>query len=251
MKRIFANEVRSVILLFMKMFMMLIILLSCSRSNLSYEVTISQEELKICFLGDTGSGKDTQKKVALSLAQENCHSIHFLGDLIYPNGIESPDDEILQERFLNIYKDASVSLHQPKLHLTLGNHDHRGEIQSWKEIAKKQTSIFFPHYFYKLKFNDLCLVHLDTNFYKLPLKWGSAFEQSWWLAQLDLSSESGCHTKIALTHHPYLSRGKDHGPATGLVQLMLWSQVLGKFDYLISGHEHLYPMREFMMEHNY
>lgn len=213
----------------------LLILLSLSSCSKEFVLNqnVAQKKWKLCFIGDTGTGSQIQKDVASKLASEKCDSIHFLGDLVYPSGIRTPEDPASKNKFLNIYQDFSQNLF-----LIMGNHDYRGSIDSWISIAETHPKIIFPNPFYLLKLNDLCLIHLDTNVTKLFEQAPVALKQTLWLESLGDELEN-CYKSFVLTHHPYNSRGKHHGPATGLLRLYLWADIIGSFDYLISGHDHI------------
>lgn len=210
----------------------LALLFSCSKQDFTYTKKISKAKIKICLIGDTGTNSPIQKKVAAQLKKENCDTLHFLGDIIYPKGINAVDDRDFFTKFYDHYKEID-----PK-YLIMGNHDHRSSIGVWLELAKKYPDIIYPHPYYLLKLNSLCMVHLDTNYYKLFLKFGKGIRQHLWLNDL-ASDMKDCSKKIVLAHHPYESRGKHHGTSSGLLRLFHKMNVIGKFDALISGHDHI------------
>lgn len=216
----------------MKLFPLLLLFLGCSHENFTFSKQIPKEEIKICLIGDTGTGSTTQQKVAKELLKENCDTTHFLGDIIYPKGLSAVNDSDFNDKFYNFYKDLG-----PK-YLIMGNHDHRRSIGVWMEIARKYPDVIFPHPYYFLKLNSLCMLHLDTNYYKLFLKFGTGFRQHLWLRSLDEDLKS-CPKKVVIAHHPYESRGKHHGPSTGLMKWFHEANIIGKFDALIAGHEHI------------
>ena len=215
----------------------LIFLSACSK-DLTFFSQTEKSEIKLCFIGDTGIGNDLQRKVARKLETERCDSIHFIGDLVYPDGITDIEDLNLKTKFLDVYLPLTTKGNKPKLHLILGNHDYKGSVSPWYEVAQKERGIFFPHTFYLLKNRSLCMVHLDTNVFRLVYEWGEALEEIFWLSSLRDDLED-CKIKIALTHHPFKSRGKKHGSSTGMIKLFQESYVVGHFDYLISGHDHI------------
>lgn len=217
----------------MKLWPILLILLSsCSKVNPTYNHSLQKDIIKLCMIGDTGVGSKIQKLVAERLKIEGCDTTHFLGDIIYPRGIDSPEDPDFHKKFYDYYKDIG------KKYLIMGNHDHRKSVGVWLELAHKHPDIFFPHPYYLVKINSLCLVHIDTNYYKLFLKFGTGFRQHLWLNQLS-DELNDCSKKVVLAHHPYESRGDHHGPSTGLMRWFHNSNIIGKFDALIAGHEHI------------
>ncbi|WP_408095994.1 metallophosphoesterase [Peredibacter sp. HCB2-198] len=218
----------------MKIFssLMLILLASCTE-NYTITQTNVPKKFKLCFIGDTGTGNLIQQAVAKRLSQEQCNSIHFLGDLIYPAGIKTDHDTKIETKFLSFYAPLGQ-----RLYLTMGNHDYRGSIEAWLSLSRKNQQVIYPHHYYLLKINDICMVHFDTNVIRIFAEAPTAFKQTLWLEAIKFELRD-CHKTFALTHYPYKSRGKHHGPATGFMKLYLWSMILGSFDYLISGHEHI------------
>lgn len=219
-------------------FLFILVLLSSCAKDYRFKKTISDEKMKLCFIGDTGTKKEVQYKVAALLATEKCHSIHFLGDIIYPHGLTSSLDPQFREKFFDLYGPIANRDHNPRLFMIMGNHDHRRSISHWVELSKKHPEIFFPNAYYLLQLNNnVCLVHLDTDYYKLLANLFTGLAQSKWLdQQRDILKD--CKVKVALTHHPYNNSGKSHGPSSGWVRHFLKDNIIGKFDYLISGHEH-------------
>jgi tartrate-resistant acid phosphatase type 5 len=225
----------------MSMRLIFILILACKMfitfsANAAFQ--LPEGPVKLCFIGDTGTAYDVQFRVAELLAQEGCYSVHVLGDVIYPNGIKSSKDPLIQKKFLDPYRPVMDNAPNPIFYLIMGNHDHRGSTMPWTVLAKEHKSIYFPKLYYTLSSSGLCLVHLDTDIYKKFNLWGEAIKQTLWLRE-EKKKLKECSIKIALTHHPYESRGKYHGPATGLVRYFLEQQVIGSFDFLISGHEHI------------
>lgn len=184
------------------------------------------------MIGDTGVNSRIQKNVAERLKLAKCDTTHFLGDIIYPQGLNSAKDPDFHKKFYDYYKDIGNK------YLIMGNHDHRRSIGVWLNLAEKYPDIFFPHPYYLLKINSLCLIHLDTNYYKLFLKFGTGLRQHQWLNGLG-DELKDCSKKVVLAHHPYESRGSHHGPSTGLMRWFHKFNVIGKFDALIAGHDHI------------
>jgi tartrate-resistant acid phosphatase type 5 len=217
----------------MKLFLFFILSFTIScKADWVYQKDAPAEEVKLCFLGDTGFNSPLQKSVAEKLKLEGCHWVHFLGDIIYPKGLSSSDDPQFQERFWNYYKNL------PQMFLIQGNHDSQGSITAWEEIAKKHNRIFFPHPYYLIKSHDVCIAHLDSNYFIRFLDFWKGLKEIMWLSSLQ-NELKDCPIRIALTHHPLESRGTHHGPASGVMKYFLESYIIGKYDYLISGHEHI------------
>lgn len=62
-----------------------ILLSSCSK-DLTFFSQTEKSEIKLCLLGNTGTGSESEKKMVKKLEAEKCDSIHFLGDLTYRRG---------------------------------------------------------------------------------------------------------------------------------------------------------------------
>lgn len=186
-----------------------------------------------------GMGNETQKLVAEALKKERCHSIHMLGDLIYPSGIKSVNDIELQEKFLKYYLPITEEGHNPSLNLILGNHDHEGNPKAWEEVAKKYPKINYPSPYYLQNWSGLCLAHLESDYYQLLTDFFRAQGQQNWLTDQQKELKEKCAVTVALTHHPYKSQGPHHGNAKGRMKRFHEKYIIGKFDYLVSGHEHI------------
>lgn len=193
--------------------------------------------MKLCFIGDTGSNSEIQRKVADILRNEKCHSIHFVGDLVYEEGLENRHDKQFRTKFWDYYGPLTQENHKPNLFITMGNHDHKGSIEAWRELSQKYPKVFFPYPFYLIKLNnDVCLTHFDTNYYQFFTNYVMKISQDKFLNAVkdDLLQ---CKVRIALAHHPYNSSGKE-GNSSGVLRDTLDQYIIGKYNYYISGHDH-------------
>ncbi len=182
---------------------------------------------RVCIIGDGGTGKKEQMRVAKALETEGCDQVRYLGDVIYEFGLGSADDKDFAKKFYDPYRFLIEDLDVP-FFLVMGNHDHYGTVEPWLEIAPNFDNIVYPYYYYVDKYADVCFINIDTNF-KLN-------SQKKWLEGLDEYSSS-CKIKIAMAHHPYLSVGR-HGNAKGKVKNFLEDSILGKMDAFFAGHDH-------------
>tara|TARA_Y100001970_G_scaffold250037_1_gene321357 strand:- start:40615 stop:41523 length:909 start_codon:yes stop_codon:yes gene_type:complete len=202
----------------------------------SKELIQKEEETIFCFVGDTGEITEAQNTVASSLASSDCEIIWHTGDIIYPSGLESPDDPVFKTKFLIPFKET---LNKGKVfYFTLGNHDYKKEPTSYLEIAKKNEGIHFPNNFYFEKFNDLCFVALDTSIFDKLRMWLKRGEQINWLNQIVDQNLKSCKFSIAVAHHPLFSSG-DREYATPQLSFFLENYVFGVFDLYIVGHNHV------------
>ncbi len=120
------------------------------------EHTLKDGTAKFCFIGDMGVATELQGKVAQMLKDESCHSIHMVGDLIYPSGIRSVDDPLLESKFLRYYRPIAQSGHGPKLNLIMGNHDYKGNVKTWQDLSKQESYVVHPHPYFLQNWNGLC-----------------------------------------------------------------------------------------------
>lgn len=219
--------------------LILILLSSCATApRLVYTQKIPAESLKLCFIGDTGSKDIVQKKVAEKLGQEKCHSIHFAGDLIYSEGLKNRHDKRFRTNFWDYYERTTQIDHKPDINVVLGNHDHRGSVEAWVELSRKYPKMFFPSPWYLVELNNICIAHLDTQYFKFYSNFLMRSNEKSWLKSIKKDLKK-CDIKIAVGHHPYNSSGTKHSMSTGTMRSTLEDTVIGKFDYYISGHEHI------------
>lgn len=201
-----------------------------------------EEEVKFCLLGDLGRNTAHQKAMAEALDREDCHRIFFLGDLVYPSGIDSVNDPGLQSKFLDYYLPLLEKNPDLYINLVLGNHDHKGDPAAWRDVAKRHEGFFFPYYYYMIDYGGLCMVAMDTSFYYYTKMVAEAGEQSTWLLKLQPRLKE-CEVKVALTHHPLkgdsYAGSMDWNGATGGLKAFLEGSVIGKFDLHITGHVHV------------
>lgn len=187
---------------------------------------------KICFIGDTGSGYDLQKEVALELENEGCRMIRHTGDVVYEEGIESPSDKYYKRRFHDVYFNT---LQKVPFFITLGNHDHLGEPGAWIRIAKKNKSVVYPHFWYADRHGDLCFINLDTQHFKLKDK-KVYRDQLQWFEKIKKEFKD-CKLKIAVGHHPMYSSGQ-HGDAKYSRMDAYKKYFPGFIDLFVTGHDH-------------
>ena len=183
-----------------------------------------------------------QKAIATALDREGCQRIFFLGDLIYPAGIQSVDDPLLESNFLQYYRPLLETNPDLIFGLVLGNHDHQGDPKTWIKLSQQDSSFFFPNYYYFVDYGGLCVVALDTSFYYYNERVAEALEQTSWLTKLE-SRLKRCDVKIAITHHPFKGGGysgsKNWEGAQGALKTFLDTYVIGKFDINLAGHVHI------------
>jgi hypothetical protein len=221
------------------------LLASCARpkgSVVEDRSLLEVETVKFCFTGDMGKDGPHQAAIADALNGEGCHRIFFLGDLVYPKGIESLDDPELTQKFLAYYEPLLQENPELVINLVLGNHDHKGDPTIWKRVPSVNDRFYFPNYYYMVDYGGLCVVALDTSFYYYLNDLSEIAEQTAWIQGLQ-GRLKNCDLKIAVTHHPYRGVGLDpdddwEGP-TGALESFLEAYVIGVFDVHLAGHVHV------------
>lgn len=113
---------------------------------------------RICVIGDGGWGNNASRAIGQALVSLQCDQVRYLGDLVYPSGIQSVDDPLLKSRFLDPLTpalDAGIPVY-----LVLGNHDWKGNASAWLSLARQNPLIHFPNYYYFEEWPDACAFSL-------------------------------------------------------------------------------------------
>ena len=178
---------------------------------------------RICFTGDTGTGKIDQYIMADAMFRAGCFNIVIAGDLIYDKGLKDENDLQFHQKFLIPYAKL---MNYAKFYLVLGNHDYSGDQKAWFKISEKYPNIIIPHYYHSAYIDGVCLTMFDS-YYK-------GIKQTNWLRE---QAKAECKVKVAVNHWPYKSSGW-HKNANFPHNIFMKMWVMGKFDYLITGHDH-------------
>ena len=220
----------------------LLIQITLGTANLSANTPISDQSVSmlddgqiLCVIGDSGSGDNNALAVARALESMNCSQIRILGDIIYPSGIKSAEDPLLQRNLLGPYQyfmDQKIPIF-----LVLGNHDHKQNSEAWMEVAKQHPSLKFPNYYYAEDRGEICFFNLDTSFYEKIYFAHKRYAQTRWLRKALDTVKNSCKFSIASGHHPYRSSG-GHGNASWQLNLFFEEELIGKIDMYLSGHDH-------------
>jgi tartrate-resistant acid phosphatase type 5 len=132
------------------------------------------EPMKVVFLVFvvlTTAGSHQQfvtAAAALSLASKlRPMFVVSTGDAIYPDGSTSVADPLFQTRFENVYFGAGSRLAVP-WHMTLGNHDCRGNVEAMVEYTFRSRWWSLPSRYYAVDYHlvqantTIRFVYLDT-----------------------------------------------------------------------------------------
>jgi tartrate-resistant acid phosphatase type 5 len=197
---------------------------------------IVNSQYKICIIGDTGTGSKTQFELAKLLAQEKCHQVRLLGDVIYPDGLRDSHDKQFFDKFHSPFHPVIESDHKPVFHMIMGNHDYKQNPFVWMEHHHRFDYLFSPNLYYIEKYHrdDICFYNIDTTMVE-HFKVKSTYRQHRWLK--DQLKNNQCRLKLAFGHHPYKSSG-EHGNASLFLKYFLQQHVIGKMDVYFAGHEH-------------
>lgn len=121
-------------------------------------------EMKLCFVGDTGSGRSGQVSVANMMEAESCTHVFILGDVIYGHGLRNWDSRLLKlcgnrwytradedwmfsecsrfrKKFLNPYK--SLLDNGTQFFVVAGNHDYGVRSLGVKIVSLSRFSCVF------------------------------------------------------------------------------------------------------------
>jgi len=213
--------------------------------------TTPGHDIRFVVVGDTGTGTAAAQGVANAIAGRcraaGCDFAMLLGDNVYDSGIDAPTDEMMVERFENVFAPVNIPFFP-----VLGNHDY-GLNGLGTDFTKGENEILYsrrsakwkmPDAFYTMSFGVLDIFALDTNlayFERAP-------EQS---AKMKAAMQrSHARWKIAYGHHPYMSNGV-HGNAghyNGVsyppafsgenVKTFVEETVCGNVDVYMAGHDH-------------
>ena len=206
-----------------------------------------KKKYSFIVIGDFGDkGKYFQKEVAsvMELYSKDVDFIFTVGDNFYPSGLSSLEDTHLQKSYLDIYS----SLKLKPWYITLGNHDYRGDLQTYHDYSFINPNWNFPFYYYEVhkffqKDSFAQFLVSDTNqFYRilkfLPYRRNASEESikqlSWMNERL---SKNSAKWKFVFGHHPIFSSGK-HGDTEVLKGDFLKTLSDGNVDIYFSGHEH-------------
>lgn len=227
-------------------------------------------DLRILVTGDAGTGARPQWQVADAMREQHARQPFSLalglGDNVYEQGPWADDDSQFSAKF----EDPNHDLDFPWL-MVQGNHDNSSLLPGdggWllrgdHEVAYHARSRrwFMPSRYYSVRIPQERPV---VEFFVLDLNPIAAYlpplfqpywapdgqfmtEQATWLDRA--IDESPATWKIACTHHPYLNNGP-HGnageyeglsiaPINGIhVKDFFETHVLGRCQFLLSGHDH-------------
>lgn len=191
-------------------------------------------EVVFATFGDAGSGTPAQFAVADALEdvcqQVGCQFVVGLGDNIYEDGVSSVNDSAFNAQFEQPYASLDIPFFQ-----TLGNHDHRGNVDAQVQYTNHSSKWEMPSRYYAFTRSaggtSVRFAALDTD----PIEEGDdQGQRAWLISQLEAASQDW---KIVFGHHPWRSYGQ-HGHANAALDEFYDETLCGRADLLLSGHEH-------------
>lgn len=222
------------------------------------ELQIIKKSANFLVLGDFGrNGEFHQKEVATQMAKTastiDADFVVTVGDNFYPNGVGSIQDPQWKRSFEDIYHQHS--LHED-WHISLGNHDYKGNIQAQIDYSKVSRRWKLPSNYYKeiITLEDgskALLLFVDTSpFIKSYYSKGNEIEknvkkqdtvaQKKWIINNLKNSDSAFKWKIVVGHHPMYSGGKRKNDKDTKDLEKLFTPIFEEYkvDAYLCGHEH-------------
>jgi tartrate-resistant acid phosphatase type 5 len=206
------------------------------------------DRFRVVAVGDIGldgtSPLRVRDAVRKTCAERGCDAIVLLGDNLYPSGMTAPDDPLMDDRVGDRYAGLGVPVY-----LVLGNHDYGPVFERrrghWQVAWAHRTDGFeLPAPTWTANAGFVGLWGLDTT----ELMVADASRQREWIDRTVRASTA--RVRVAFGHHPYKSNGKhgnagDYGGFAGIplmdgraVASFYQDQICGRFDLVITGHDH-------------
>lgn len=191
---------------------------------------IASQNYQFDVWGDSGSGNDGQKALAVQIDSSNPDFLLHTGDLIYPTGAA----EDFNSLFFDIYQKV---LSRVPFYGTLGNHDivtDNGQPFLDAFVFPQNGPIgITPERNYYVDYANARIVVIDSNQDETTLQ----NKITPWLEHV--MTNSNATWKFAVMHHPAFSSGP-HGD-TARIQKVL-SPLFSKLhiDIVFAGHDHQY-----------
>lgn len=196
--------------------------------DIDYSLDIKPDADAVSFLilGDTGSGTDNQRKVAVSsektAREKGCDFVLLAGDNFIQEGIASTTDPQLDEKFESMY-----SLDLP-FYAILGNHDLKGNWRAQVDYTLKSSRWRLPGTNYHFNAGPVFIQAINTT---------CSMKTLW---QVHEKNDRFWH--LVMGHHPMISSGR-HGSMLFLERLVVG---LSGIDFFVSGHNHTLEHARYM-----
>ena len=206
------------------------------------------DRVRFVALGDAGKGNVTQRQVGEAIVRHcearGCDFVVLLGDLVYPRGLDGPDDPDAERLIVAPYAKASVPVVA-----VLGNHDYahggnRKRASFMLQWAATRDDVVLPGHAYWTTAGPATFVALDT---ADAMRFGAQPQRAWLEGVLDALDDE--RWIVAVGHHPRWSNGP-HGNAgtyegwTGIPWVSgrsvrtLLEPLHERADLYLAGHDH-------------
>lgn len=188
-------------------------------SSRELDIKKNAEKVRIIFLGDTGTGDESQKAIAKAcekiVEERECDFVVLLGDNFIQEGVRDCDDPQFRDKFEDMY-----SFNLP-FYAILGNHDLRGNWRAQIEYTNRSERWMMPAVNYSFEGGPVYFQAINTSctFNSLLNLFGKK-EKPW---------------KILLGHRPMVSSGRH--PGMSIIERLFIAY--SGFDFVFSGHNHL------------
>jgi hypothetical protein len=195
--------------------------------------------VRLFFLGDTGSGNESQIAVGEAM-EKRCLEVGgidglvLLGDLFYMQGVTAVADKQWQEKIERPYGQPCLS--RAKIYPVLGNHDYRGDPGVLIDYSTVNPRWQMPHRFYSIDFPGIMRIVFGdspvSDFCFLPDICSVDFI-------LDSLATASFPWKVVAVHHPLASASvKGYSHSGGIYGFLAKPLVCSKVDVWLSGHAH-------------
>ena len=199
---------------------------------------------RLIVLGDMGTGRPDQYKVAAAMAQraksDHVDFILTVGDNFYEDGVSSVDDPQWKSKFEDVYADPALQL---PIYPSLGNHDHRGNPKAQVEYSQRNKNWKMPAQYYTFTHtlgDETTVQYFAIDSDPIQRAGGDSGEQLTWLdSEL---AKSAARWKIVFGHHPLYSNGEEHGDNEAMIAKVGPLLTKHKVDVYLCGHDHTLEM---------
>lgn len=200
---------------------------------------LNDTELRLCILGDSGTGTIDQQDVALALQdtvkKNHTHAILHVGDAIYETGLKNVEDRKFDDLLVNYYGDIAKPIY-----LAIGNHEygHRDGSGSIQALLARANSgeghnVNLPSRYYSFGFELADQTAVDLFVLDTSVICSEPEQLTWLKEKLEASDAK---YKLVYGHHPMHSYGL-HGDQPHLQKVLLPLLEKHASAYLC-GHEH-------------
>ena len=201
-------------------------------AELTHFVLPEEDSISVLVVGDSGSGTRNQYNVGIQM-ERRCRkkipeAILHVGDLVYPFGVKSVEDEQWEKKVFKPY--SGKCLDQVPIFPVLGNHDYDGDVASWLQMSERHPRWNYPSRHYSLEFPNIVTFYaLDTQYPVNVREHG-----------IPDFAEADTPWKIAYGHHPLTSQTASGGghKGVGVRGYLLKKLLCNRVDAYLAGHTH-------------